>query len=282
MKVIHSIDGIRKWVLRAQQNRQPIGLVPTMGALHAGHMSLLQHARKIVGQKGLVAASIFVNPTQFNQKSDLAKYPRQLARDLVMCRAAKADLVFAPSVKSIYPPNFSTWVEEIELSKFLCGASRPGHFRGVCTIVLKLFNLVQPQVAIFGQKDVQQVQVISRMTRDLNMPVKIIIAPTVSESDGLAMSSRNQRLSVTEREHAKVLYHTLQLINNQFKSGTKKTVTLKKMGTMHLKKIPDLKIDYLEIVDSSTLRSVTHCSKGNLIVVAAYIGKVRLIDNLRL
>lgn len=282
MKVIRSIPSLRQQIARARQSGKIIGFVPTMGALHAGHLSLIHRARKAVGPKGLVVVSIFVNPTQFNQKSDLIKYPRQLAVDQAMCRTAGVDVIFAPLVKSIYPPHFSTWVEEIELSQSLCGASRPGHFRGVCTIVLKLFNLVQPQIAVFGRKDFQQAQIISRMVRDFHIPVKILIASTMREVDGLAMSSRNQRLSIVERERAPALYEALKLIRSAFRSGTKEVAALKRIAARHFIKTPSLRIDYFEIVDSFTLQTVSHCSKGDVVVIAAYLGKIRLIDNLRL
>lgn len=254
-----------------------------MGTLHAGHLSLIQQARRIVGRKGLVVVSVFVNPTQFNQKWDFKKYSRQLVTDVFLCRNANVDLVFAPSEKTMYPSHFSTWVEEIAFSLPLCGARRPGHFRGVCTIVFKLFNLVQPAVAIFGQKDAQQALVIRRMVRDLNIPVRIIVVPTVREKDGLAMSSRNQRLSISERAQAVALYENLQLMRQAFRNGIRNASILKNLARDRLQKVPKLCLDYLEIVHPSNLQPASpRCSRGDLIAIAAFLGKTRLIDNIRL
>jgi len=319
MKIIHSISQLRQWVqdarrgrtvaavydrrrlifgplprdsARASGHRPPlqksgekvrlIVFVPTMGALHAGHMSLIHRARRTAGARGLVVVSIFVNPTQFNQKADLARYPRRLAADTAMCRKAGVDMLFAPSAAAMYPPDFSTWVEETTLSIPLCGKSRPGHFRGVCTVVLELFNLVQPHVAIFGQKDIQQALVVRRMARDLNIPVQIIIAPTVREKDGLAMSSRNQHLSLMERRRAVVLYASLGVARSAFRKGVRSAKTIKQMARRHLFKTPGLRLDYLELVSCLTLRPVSRASSGDLLVVAAWVGGTRLIDNVRL
>ncbi len=282
VKLIRSIPKLRQWVVRTQQSGCQIALVPTMGALHQGHLSLIHRARREAGKKGRVIVSIFVNPTQFNQKSDFLHYPKPLAADMAICRAANVDLVFAPTVRNMYPTDFSTWVEEKKLSLPLCGAKRPGHFRGVCTIVLKLFHLVQPDIAIFGQKDAQQVAVIQRMIRDLNIPVRMIIAPVVREKDGLAMSSRNQRLTPIERPRAIALYETLRLVRSSYQRGIKNSRQLKNLARQHLIKTPGLKIDYLEFVNGLTLKSVTTVSRGDLFAIAVFIGKIRLIDHIRL
>jgi pantoate--beta-alanine ligase len=282
MKLIQPIPQLRRWVLKAQAERRPIGFVPTMGALHEGHLSLIKQARKAVGLRGRVVVSIFVNPTQFNQKSDLKHYPRRLSADIAKCHKAGVDLIFAPSAKAMYPEDFSTWVEETKLSKPLCGASRPGHFRGVCTVVLKLFNLVQPQVAIFGQKDAQQAAVVQRMVRDLNIPVRMIIAPIVREAGGLAMSSRNQRLSPKERESSLSLNRALKLTRASFQKGKRNANVLKKFARQQLRGIPGLRLDYLELVDRHTLQPVVKASAGDLLAVAAFFGKTRLIDNVHL
>jgi len=251
-----------------------------MGALHHGHLDLMVRARKLVGSKGKVVVSIFVNPTQFNQKTDLKRYPRQLSKDAAMCKKVGVDLIFDPSVQIIYSKDFSTWVEETSLSLPLCGATRPGHFRGVCTVVAKLFNLVQPAIAIFGQKDVQQVAVIQRMVRDLDFPVKIVVAPIVREKDGLAMSSRNQRLSANERALAPQIYESLRAARKAFLTGKRNSIDLKKLIRVRLTKIPKIHIDYIEIVESKTLQPVTQVSEGNLLAIALFLGKTRLIDNI--
>ena len=282
MKVIRSIPQLRRWVSQAQRKRKVIGFVPTMGALHAGHISLVHQARRVVGKNGLVAVSIFVNPTQFNQKSDFLKYPKPLAADAALCRSAGVDLIFAPTAKDMYPSDFSTWVEEKALSLPLCGKSRPGHFRGVCTVVLKLFNLVQPYAAIFGQKDAQQAAVICRMARDLNIPIQIITAPIVRVPSGLAMSSRNQRLSPKERLHASTIYRSLQFARTAFYQGVRDASVLKKLVRYRLTKTSGLRIDYLELVNPMTLKSVSRASRGDLFAIAVWIGKTRLIDNISL
>ena len=282
MKLIRSIPQLRQWISQAQQKRKAIGFVPTMGALHTGHLSLVHQARRIVGKNGWVVVSIFVNPTQFNQKSDFLKYPKPLTADAALCRSAGVDLLFAPTAKALYPSDFSTWVEEKALSLPLCGKSRPGHFRGVCTVVLKLFNLVQPHAAIFGQKDAQQAAVICRMARDLNIPIQIITAPIVRKPNGLAMSSRNQHLSRQERLRSSTIYRSLCFARSAFYQGVRNAAVLKKLVRYRLTKTPGLRIDYLELVNPETLKSVSRSSKGDLFAIAVWIGKTRLIDNIRL
>ncbi len=282
MKLVRTIPALRREISRYRRTGRPISFVPTMGVLHAGHIELTQRARRIVGRRGIVVVSIFVNPTQFNQKSDFKKYPHTLAADCAKCRAAGVDIVFAPSARSMYPENFSTWVNEESLSLTLCGASRPGHFRGVCTIVLKLFNQVQPDVAIFGQKDAQQALVIRRVVRDLDIPVKIIVAPTVRERDGLAMSSRNARLSPQERIHALAINEALSQVRAAFRRNIRNASKLKKIVRSHLAKIHGMKVDYVELMDTAMLRSVTKASRGNLLAMAVWVGGTRLIDNIKL
>lgn len=280
MKLIRSIPQLRSWISKIQRQGRTIGFVPTMGALHEGHISLIHRARQHAGSHSVVVVSVFVNPTQFNQKSDLKKYPRTLTEDQKMCQKAGVDLIFAPSSKAMYPSDFSTWVNEQSLSLPLCGKSRPGHFRGVCTVALKLFNLVQPDFAIFGQKDAQQAQVIRRLIRDLNLPIQMIIAPTLRERDGLAMSSRNKRLNPQERKNSTRIYQALKQTRAAFRKGNRSSANLKRLARNQLLKIPKLRLDYLELVDASTFQSVQRASHGNLLATAAFLGKTRLIDNI--
>lgn len=253
-----------------------------MGALHEGHLHLIRCARRRVGPRGRVVVSIFVNPAQFNQKSDLRKYPRTFRSDAAMCFKENVDLIFSPSVAAMYPRGFSTWVEETKLSLPLCGSARPGHFRGVCTVVLKLFHLVQPEVAVFGQKDAQQAAVIRRMTRDLNVPVHVIVAPLVREKDGLAMSSRNKRLTPHERKQASLLFLGLKRARQTFRRGERHVATLRREAMKSWKGFSRWRLDYLEVVKSDTLRRVKRASRGDLMAAAIFLGKIRLIDNVRL
>jgi pantoate--beta-alanine ligase len=228
----------------------------------------------------MVVVSIFVNPAQFNQKSDLIKYPRPIRKDLRMCQKAGVNFVWMPEPAEMYPHGYSTWVEEQEFSKSLCGASRPGHFRGVCTIVLKLFNIVQPDLVVFGQKDAQQTQVVRKMVDDLDLPIRLVVAPIVREPDGLAMSSRNQRLSRLERKKALALYDSLRIIQLAFNEGMTSTKDLRKLALKRLRKEAGLRLDYLEFVDPETLDAVSRLKNGSLVALAAFVGKIRLIDNL--
>ena len=285
MKLIYSIRLLERRMAWARRAGKKIGFVPTMGALHEGHLSLIRRARRAVGPRGTVAVSLFVNPPQFDQKTDFRRYPKRFFKDAARCRKAGVDLLFAPTAAAMYPPGFSTWVEEQALSRPLCGARRPGHFRGVCTVVAKLFNLVRPDVAVFGQKDAQQAMVIQRMARDLNFPVRIMVAPTVREADGLAMSSRNQHLDPTERRRARGLNETLRMTRSAFRKGLRDAGKLQALGKEHLHRIHGLRLDYLELADGATLRSMRHpavAKKGALLAVAAFVGKTRLIDNVRL
>ncbi len=275
----------RKW----QRSGTRIGFVPTMGCLHAGHLSLVKCARQAVGKSGIVAVSIYVNPTQFGPAEDFSKYPRDLKRDLTLCREAGADVVFTPSNKEIYsgmgvPPvpltNFSTYVVEESLSQTMEGASRPAHFRGVTTIVAKLFNLVLPDVAVFGAKDWQQAAVIKRMVVDLNFPVRIIVAPTLRERDGLAMSSRNKYLVGDLRRQATVLWCAIQLARATVKQSKAYPATKLKGAVKKLVECePDAKLDYVELFKPDTLSPVSKVMRGTHIALAVFIGKTRLIDN---
>lgn len=248
-----------------------------MGALHEGHLSLIRLARE---RSDLVVVSIFVNPTQFGPKEDLAKYPRDLKGDAAKCRRAGADLVFAPSIREVYPKGFSTYVNVEGLTRGLCGTSRPGHFRGVATVVCKLFNMVQPDVAVFGQKDAQQAAVIKQMARDLDIAVNIVIAPIVREPDGLAMSSRNAYLSPAERAQAPALHHALQLAKALAKKGRRDAEGVKReMEKLIGIEAPLGKIDYIEIVDSADLRPVRSIRGKTLAALAVRFPSARLIDN---
>jgi len=263
--------------LQKKQGKR-IGFVPTMGALHEGHLSLIRLVKK---HSDFVIVSIFVNPTQFGPKEDFKKYPRDLKKDAALCQSAGADLIFSPSPEEIYPKGFSTYVNVENLTQGLCGASRPGHFRGVATVVSKLFNIVQPNTAVFGQKDAQQLAVIRRMTADLNLPVKIIGAPIVREADGLAMSSRNRYLSIEERQQAVALHRALNLAQQKIGNGVKDVKVVKAEMIKLLKHDAPLgKIDYVEIVDNAALKPVKVIQKNTLIALAVKFPSARLIDNI--
>ncbi len=268
-----------------------IGLVPTMGYLHEGHLSLVREARGHVGKAGRVVVSIYVNPTQFAPTEDFSKYPRDLKRDLKLLTEEGVDVVFTPEDREIYPDRrdvpeaFSTYVVEEKLSRSMEGASRPSHFRGVTTIVAKLFNIVLPDFAIFGQKDFQQAAVIKRMVRDLNFPLRVIVAPTIREADGLAMSSRNKYLEGDLRRQALVLRHALDAARSAVKKAKSKTISATELRA-EIKKLietePDARLDYVEFFDPETLVSVTDVSAGTQMALAVFVGKTRLIDNERI
>jgi len=263
-----------------------IGLVPTMGYLHEGHLSLVREARKQVGSKGKVAVSIYVNPTQFAPTEDLARYPRDLRRDLTLLRALGVDVVFTPDDAEMYPGKnenrFTTYVVEENLSRVMEGASRPAHFQGVTTVVAKLFNLVLPEVAVFGQKDYQQAAIIRRMVADLNFPVKIVVAPTGREPDGLAMSSRNKYLDAGQRAEAVILFHALQAARAAVAKKTVSAARLKKDLQVFFTAAPLARVDYIEFFHPETLQPVRHVKPGVHMALAVFFGKTRLIDNVRL
>jgi len=255
----------------------PLVLVPTMGALHAGHLSLMRKARNLAGPSGAVVATIFVNPAQFGPNEDFSRYPRTFAKDCRLCREAGVDLLFHPSPQEMYPEGFSTYVNEERLSLPLCGKSRPGHFRGVCTVVLKLFNIVGPAIAVFGAKDYQQVSVIRRMVRDLNVPVRIVAAPIVREPDGLALSSRNAYLTADARAQAPVIRRALQLARD---APSGKPAALEKLVRRKIETAPLARIDYLEVLDANTLAAPVSATRQLVIACAVYFGNTRLIDNI--
>ncbi|MDB6077176.1 MAG: pantoate--beta-alanine ligase [Akkermansiaceae bacterium] len=260
----------------------PLVLVPTMGALHQGHLDLMHRAREIAGPQGTVAASIFVNPIQFDRAGDLAAYPQPLEQDLEKCRAAGVDLVFTPAADRMYFPDRSITIIENLLSRHLCGATRPGHFDGVCTVVMKLFNLFRPDAAVFGEKDYQQLAIICRMVRDLDVPVEIVGYPTVREPDGLAMSSRNARLAPDHRADAPRIRRALEGARSLLPLGERSAVPFLAAARKHLEESPFLKVDYLELVDAETLQPVARIQKPAVLATAAFYGEVRLIDNILL
>jgi pantoate--beta-alanine ligase len=277
MKLVTTIDEMRDLRESTRQSGQRLGLVPTMGALHEGHLSLVRAAND---KSDVVAVSIFVNPTQFGPNEDFAKYPRTLEKDSEMLEREHVDVIFAPSVDDMYPAGAVTWVTVERMSDRLCGKSRPGHFRGVTTVVCKLFHIVEPHSAFFGQKDAAQVAIIRRMVRDLNMPVSIEVCPIVRESDGLALSSRNAYLNPEERKSALVLHRSLQRAERLFENGERDSAKLIVAGKEEFKNEPSARLDYFEIVDPDSLEPVTTISNRALIAVAGFIGNTRLIDNL--
>ncbi|MDB6019421.1 MAG: Pantothenate synthetase [Pedosphaera sp.] len=283
MRIVKSVAAMQRLAKRWQNQKVRVGFVPTMGYLHAGHLSLVREARRVVGPRGVVVVSIYVNPTQFGPKEDLSRYPRDFARDKMLCRKEGADVIFAPEDREMYPPNhggaFSTYVVEEALSRGMEGASRPTHFRGVTTVVAKLFNIVLPEVAVFGAKDFQQAAVIRRMVRDLNFPVKIVVAATHREPDGLAMSSRNKYLSPVEREQATVLSQALRMAKQSVKRKGVSAVKLKAQIKQFIGSRPAARLDYIELFDPQTLQPVTKAGRGTRMALAVYLGKTRLIDN---
>jgi pantoate--beta-alanine ligase len=278
MNIINSISAMQAQAKRWQSAGETIALVPTMGFLHAGHGSLIDIARK---EADRVVVSIFVNPTQFSPNEDLDVYPRDLPRDLATCEAHGADIVFAPLTDAVYSSDSSTWVDEEQLSTGLCGAARPGHFRGVTTIVAKLFLAVLPDIAIFGQKDAQQAAVLQRMVRDLNFPIRLILGPIVREADGLAMSSRNAYLSPDERRRALSIHRGLRISQAAVAAGERKAEILVAALVAEITASGG-QVDYVSCVDAETLEPVTQFSRPTLLAVAAVYGGTRLIDNCRL
>lgn len=276
MRQVETIAGMKAACRRATRDGKTLGLVPTMGALHEGHLSLVRAATT---QSDVVAASIFVNPLQFGPTEDFEKYPRSLERDAELLERAGVTLLFVPSVAEMYPPGASTYVDVGDLSSKLDGCSRPGHFRGVATVVCKLFEIVRPDRAYFGQKDAAQVALLRKMVRDLDMDVEIVVCPIVRESDGLAMSSRNAYLSVEQRRQALVLQRSLAAVKSAAQGGERDARKLAEIGTRVIASEPGAKLDYFAIVDSDTLDSVAQVSRGTLVAVAAWVGTTRLIDN---
>ena len=279
MLVVRTIAEARQACARFRAAGKSLGLVPTMGALHAGHLSLVRAAKESCDA---VAVSIFVNPTQFGPKEDFSSYPRVFEQDCQTLQAAGVDVVFAPSVEEMYPPGASTFVEVEGLSDRLDGASRPGHFRGVATVVAKLFHIFAPDVAFFGQKDAAQVAVLRRMVRDLRFAVELKVCPTMREPDGLAMSSRNRNLSEGERRQALVLYRALSAVEKRFQGGEVDSGKLIGEAQRILKEEPGVQVEYFRVVDPETLEDVADVRPRSLVAVAARVGATRLIDNLLL
>ena len=275
MRVLEKISEMRDVSRASNRDGRRLGLVPTMGALHEGHLSLVRAAK---AASDVVVVSIFVNPTQFGPKEDFSRYPRSFERDCRLLEAANVDAVFAPSVEEMYPQGSVTWIEVATLSERLDGKSRPGHFRGVATVVAKLFHIVEPDAAFFGQKDAAQLAIIRRMVLDLNFPIEIIGCRIVREPDGLAMSSRNAYLSPEERQSARVLNRSLREVENAFRAGENRVGPLIQLGRKTIAAEPAVRLDYFEIVQPDTLESAA-TPEGSLAAVAAFVGTTRLIDN---
>jgi pantoate--beta-alanine ligase len=276
-RLVRDLDEARALLSIARRSSRRIGLVPTMGALHEGHASLIRAAKE---ETEYVVVTIFVNPTQFGPNEDFARYPRTLEQDLELCNRENVDLVFAPEAGAIYPPDFRTSIEVHGLQEILEGKSRPGHFRGVATVVLKLFDLIAPHNAYFGQKDAQQVRVIEQMVHDLNVPVKVRVCPTVREADGLALSSRNQYLSAQERGDALCICRSLEEVRRRVAAGERDAQALCREMEKQIASTPGVSLDYAVIVDAGTLEPVQRVDRPVLAAVAARVGKTRLIDNI--
>ena len=279
MEIIRSPKGMQKICIRLKQEGKIIGFVPTMGYLHEGHLSLMRIAKK---KSDVLVVSIFVNPTQFGPQEDFQRYPRDLARDKRLIKKIGCDFLFSPSIKDMYPQAYKTYIDVQNLTKVLEGASRPGHFRGVTTVVAKLFNIVQPDIAVFGQKDAQQAVVLEKMVDDLDYGMKMIIAPTVREKNGLALSSRNLYLSSEERKQAKVLYQALRLVKDLIKKGEKKASSIIFRMRSLINDQPLAEIDYIAITDAHSLELLNRLKGEILISLAVRFGKTRLIDNLKM
>jgi pantoate--beta-alanine ligase len=277
MEIAKTIESVRSLVKTARSQGKKIGLVPTMGALHTGHISLIQAA---VDKCDFVVVSIFVNPTQFVAGEDFEKYPRPIDADLEICRKTRVDVVFAPTKEQMYEEENLTWVNVEKLTEPLCGRFRPGHFRGVTTVCAKLFNIIEPDVVFLGQKDGQQAIVIKRMVADLNMPLEIIVCPTVRQPDGLAVSSRNQYLSEKQKQDATYVYKSLQKCREMIDAGITDTQKIITQMRKILHQGPSIKIQYVSIVDAETLEAIDHIERKVLAAVAVRIGSARLIDNI--
>ena len=280
MEVLQSISEIRQAIGRRSGGR--VVLVPTMGALHEGHRSLMEEGRDLAGEDGVLVVSVFVNPMQFGASEDFEDYPRTLDADSRICEESGVDLIFAPLAKEMYAPNHSVKVIEECVSTHLCGASRPGHFSGVCTVVAKLFNIISPDIAVFGEKDVQQLAVIRRMVRDLNFPVDVVGVETVREDSGLALSSRNKYLDAEMRKDAAVLRQALIAAEQKFFRGERSVGALVDIATNLISSVDEARIDYVEIVDSDTFQPVKEIQRDAVMALAVFFGGTRLIDNIDL
>jgi len=274
--VIHSINEIRSKLASEKTAGRSVGLVPTMGALHGGHGSLIDTARR---ESDCVVVSVFINPIQFDRAEDYDRYPRTLSTDVEFCAARGVDLVFAPSADEMYPVPQRAFVEVNEVGEYLCGRFRPGHFRGVATVVLKLLNIVQPARAYFGEKDAQQLAVIRRMVGDLNLPVSIVEVPTVREADGLALSSRNRHLTSHDRRIAPALSQALDSARQLISSGAQSAAEIKRQALLILEQHPEIRVEYFEIVDPVDMQPVEQISSPVRVTAAVWIGQTRLIDN---
>src|SRR5438876_5894379 len=285
MRMVTSVAAMQRLAAQWKRSGVPIGFVPTMGYLHQGHVSLVSKARQTVGKLGAIVVSIYVNPTQFAPTEDLAQYPRDLPGDKKLCRDAGVDVLFVPNDRQMYPAgkgaDFSTFVVEEDLSRGMEGASRPTHFRGVTTVVAKLFNIVRPDVAVFGAKDFQQAAIVKRMARDLNFPAKIILAPTVREADGLALSSRNKYLSADERAQAVALWQAIQQARQTVRTSTEPIPASRLNSELKwlIETRPAARVDYIEFFDPETFQPIVKVQRGAHIALAVFVGKTRLIDN---
>jgi pantoate--beta-alanine ligase len=288
MRIVKSVATMQRLAKNWQRTGVRVGLVPTMGYLHAGHLSLVQRARRLAGKSGKVVVSIYVNPTQFGPKEDFSRYPRDFARDAKLCRQVGVDVIFAPNNDEMFPRKdkggFSTYVSEEQLSRSMEGVSRPTHFRGVTTVVAKLFNIVLPTVAVFGAKDYQQAAVVQRMVRDLNFPLKIEVAPIFREADGLAMSSRNKYLVGDLRQQAVVLSRAIQKVQSAVRENRRPLQSAKLKADLRkfIGREPAARLDYVEFFDPDTLAPVREVAPSVHMALAVYIGKTRLIDNSQL
>jgi pantoate--beta-alanine ligase len=278
MQIIDSVTEMQSLAISLRSKNRLIGLVPTMGALHDGHLDLLKAAKS---QADIVIVSIFVNPTQFGPNEDFGAYPRDLERDIKLCEEAGADIVFVPKTEELFPKGYSTYISEEKLSEGLCGVSRPIHFRGVLSVVVKLFNIVRPDLAVFGQKDAQQAAVLKKMVVDLHYCVQILIRPTVREEDGLAMSSRNRSLHSTQRKDAAVIFQALQAAKALYDSGNRNVDRILAEATHTLSTSRRIRVIYVSFVDSETLLPLRDLVEGrSLLAVAVWVDEVRLIDNI--
>ncbi len=279
MQIFRNPLDLQEYIKSEKRKGKVVSLVPTMGFLHEGHLSLMKEARK---NADILIVSIFVNPTQFGPNEDLDKYPRDFEGDEKKCQSVGVDIIFYPTPENMYPENYQTYVEVLDVTKNLCGASRPTHFRGVTTVVAKLFNITLADYAFFGEKDFQQLTVIKRMVEDLNFPIKIIGCPIVREKDGLAMSSRNKYLNPEEREQALCLFKAITIVKEMFDKGERNTSILLNEAKKIVLKEPLAKIDYLKIVDINTMQDIDIIEKDALFALAVKIGNTRLIDNQKL
>ncbi len=277
MEIIRTIEEMRRAVRKEKSRGRTVGLVPTMGYLHEGHLSLVRLARS---EADVTVVSLFVNPIQFGPKEDLKSYPRDFDRDAAMLRKAKTDYLFAPADEEMYPREHRTFVEVHDLQDRLCGRTRPGHFRGVCTVVMKLFQAIEPDCAVFGQKDAQQALILRRMVADLNVPVRLIVAPIIREPDGLALSSRNTYLDTAERKASLVLSQSLAEARAMVDAGGRDAAAVLEAIRTRIEAEPRARIDYIEAVDPENLNPVAQLRDGTLIALAVFIGRTRLIDNL--